>query len=361
MSTKIIAFFNNKGGVGKTSLVYHLAWMYQDLGLRVVAADLDPQANLTAAFLDEERLEQIWLENEQPTTIFDCIQPLLKGIGDIDKPYLEYVQETQPSRQLNLLSPFLELGSLALLVGDLALSGFEDELSAQWPNCLGGGGQERALRVISAFWRILQQTAINHKANVILMDLGPNLGAINRAALIAADYVVVPLAPDLFSLQGLRNLGPTLRTWRQEWQERLAKTSFLGKRGLASDLQLPQGTMQPVGYVVLQHSVRLDRVVKAYERWIARIPIVYQEVVLDRSSQNISIENDPNCLALLKNYQSLMPMAQEAHKPMFYLKPADGAIGAHTKAVKNVYDDFKKLAHKIAEQTQLEINNSIYC
>jgi hypothetical protein len=37
MSTTIIAFFNNKGGVGKTSLVYHLAWMYSDLGVRVVA------------------------------------------------------------------------------------------------------------------------------------------------------------------------------------------------------------------------------------------------------------------------------------------------------------------------------------
>ncbi|BAZ50438.1 putative regulatory protein cII [Nostoc sp. NIES-4103] len=351
MTTKIIAFFNNKGGVGKTSLVYHLAWMYQDLGLRVVAADLDPQANLTAAFLDEERLEQIWWENSQPTTIFDCIQPLLKGVGDIGNPHLEYVQETQPSQQLS----FFESGSLALLVGDLALSGFEDELSAQWPNCLGGGGQERALRVISAFWRILQQTAINHKANIILMDLGPNLGAINRAALIAADYIVVPVAPDLFSLQGLRNLGPTLQTWREEWQERLAKASSSGKKSLGSDLRLPQGTMQPVGYVVLQHSVRLDRVVKAYERWIARIPTVYQEVVLNKPIKNISIESDPNCLALLKNYQSLMPMAQEAHKPMFHLKPADGAIGAHTKAVRNVYNDFKKLAYQIAEQTKVKI------
>jgi Mrp family chromosome partitioning ATPase len=44
MNTTIVAFFNNKGGVGKTSLVYHLAWMYSDLGFRVVAADLDPQA-----------------------------------------------------------------------------------------------------------------------------------------------------------------------------------------------------------------------------------------------------------------------------------------------------------------------------
>lgn len=54
MSAPIITFFNNKGGVGKTSLVYHLAWMLADLGHRVVAADLDLQANLTAAFVDEE-------------------------------------------------------------------------------------------------------------------------------------------------------------------------------------------------------------------------------------------------------------------------------------------------------------------
>ena len=53
---KTIAFFNNKGGVGKTSLVYHLAWMFADHGIKTLAVDLDPQANLTAMFLDEERL-----------------------------------------------------------------------------------------------------------------------------------------------------------------------------------------------------------------------------------------------------------------------------------------------------------------
>ncbi|MBD2413632.1 chromosome partitioning protein [Nostoc calcicola FACHB-389] len=355
MSAKIIAFFNNKGGVGKTSLVYHLAWMYQDLGLRVVAADLDPQANLTVSLLCEERLELLFLKENKIGTIFDCVKPLLKGINDIEKPHLEYIHENQLSENLTSLSLSTESGSLALLPGDIMLSSFEDELSTQWNNCLGESSQKRAFLETSAFWRILQKAGNAHKADIILVDLSPTLGAINRAALIAADYIVIPLALDLFSLQGLRNLGPTLRTWREEWQERLAKTSSSGKKGLASDLQLPQGTMQPVGYVVLQHSVRLDRVVKAYERWIARIPTVYQEVVLDRYSQNISMENDPNCLALLKNYQSLMPMAQEAHKPMFYLKPADGAIGAHTKAVKNVYDDFKKLAYKIAEKTQLEV------
>ena len=69
MSTTIVAFFNNKGGVGKTSLVYHLAWMYNDLGFRVVVADLDPQSNLTAAFLDEDRLEEFWLEDEDRKSV----------------------------------------------------------------------------------------------------------------------------------------------------------------------------------------------------------------------------------------------------------------------------------------------------
>lgn len=56
----IIAFFNNKGGVGKTTLLYHLAWMYADLGKRVLVADLDPQANVTSMFLPEPKLEALW-------------------------------------------------------------------------------------------------------------------------------------------------------------------------------------------------------------------------------------------------------------------------------------------------------------
>src|SRR6266705_2715806 len=88
MSIPVLTFFNNKGGVGKTSLVYHLSWMFTEMGLRVVAADLDPQANLTSAFLNEDRLEDIW-ENRpaEPNTIFRCIQPLL-GVGDIRDPEL---------------------------------------------------------------------------------------------------------------------------------------------------------------------------------------------------------------------------------------------------------------------------------
>lgn len=322
----VVAFFNNKGGVGKTSLVYHLACMFSEKNYRVVAADLDPQANLTAAFLEEERLVELW-NNGRDHTVYGSIEPLLRGIGDIQAPKPENIQFCNDR--------------LSLLVGDLALSGFEDELSTQWPNCLDG--QERAFRVISAFWRVVQKAADECRADLILVDLGPNLGAINRAALIASDYVIVPLAPDLFSIQGMKNLGPTLRKWRVEWKDRLAR------KPQKVSLDLPSGKMQPTGYIVLQHAVRLNRPVKAHDQWICQIPKVYLKNVLDESDdKSARIENDNHCLALLKHYRSLMPMAQEARKPMFQLQPADGAIGAHQKAVRDAYEDFSTLADKIA-------------
>lgn len=323
---KTVAFFNNKGGVGKTSLVYHLAWMYAELGLRVVAADLDPQANLTSMFVKEDRLEELWPDGIHEHTIYGAVQPLLEGTGDVKLPHVEAIS-----------------GDIGLLVGDLALSASEDELNSQWPECMDR--KPRAFRVMSAFWRVLEAAARERDANLVLVDVGPNLGAINRAALISAEHVVIPLAPDLYSLQGLKNLGPTLRRWRQEWLERQG-------RNPVQELSIPSGTMQPAGYVVMQHAVRLDRPVIAYERWMTRIPTVYREAVLDEQITQVpmSVERDPHRLAALKHYRSLMPLAQEARKPMFFLKPADGALGGHAKAVQDCYQDFRDLARTVAQR-----------
>lgn len=333
---KTVTFFNNKGGVGKTSLVYHLAWMYADLGLSVVAADLDPQANLTSMFLDEDRLAELWEDTAAGgQTVFQALRPLLEGTGDIADPHVERVGGESG------------LPELGLLVGDLALTSAEDELSSQWPACLDH--KVRAFRVLSALWRLLVRAAQQTDAQLVLVDVGPNLGALNRAVLVAAEYVVIPLAPDLYSLQGLKNLGPALRRWREEWKER-------HERNPVGDLEIPRGQMQPAGYVVLQHAVRLDRPVKAYLRWMERIPGTYQDAVLDEQVRgNLTIEDDVHCLGTLKHYRSLMPLAQEARKPMFFLKPADGAIGGHTAAVQACYSDFKKLALSIAQRCGFDV------
>jgi len=327
---KTIAFFNNKGGVGKTSLVYHLAWMLSELDHRVITADLDPQANLSGMFLGEARLAELW-ESKNAVTVERSIHPLFEGTGDIaDSPYLEKIGER-----------------IGLLVGDLALSKWEDHLSMAWP--MSVEEDKRAIRDTTAFARTIERAGDSFKADLALVDVGPNFGAINRAAMIASDYVVIPLAPDLFSLQGLRNVGPILRQWRQAWQERVKK------KPQSLDISLPKGNMKPLGYIIMRHSIRLSRPVQAYGRWIEKIPKAYMKSVSKNENVRSKIKSseDRNNLAHLKDYRSLMPMAQEANKPMFMLRPADGAIGAHLSAVGDCYEDFRNLAEEILKRVEV--------
>lgn len=323
---KTLAFFNNKGGVGKTTLVYHLAWMLWDMGKRVLVADLDPQANVTSMFLSESDLETLWDPDvDSKQSIMAPIEPLIRGLGDIGPAPCHRIRE-----------------GLRLLPGDLSLSSFESKLSDSWGRCLDR--DEAAFRVTSAFHRLTKEAAREFEADIVLIDVGPNFGALNRAALISADAVVVPLAPDLFSIQGLRNLGPTLKRWREEWNERKAKNP-------EPSLDLPAGTMSPLGYVVLQFGIRDSRPVKAYDKWSQKIPATFQDFVIGSPEQSeLGYQEDGQCLALLKHYRSLMPMAMEARKPIFHLKAADGAIGAHTYSVKDCEQDFRRLAMRILDR-----------
>ena len=321
---KTIAFFNDKGRVGKTALVYHLAWMYAELGFSVLAVDLDPQAKLSTTCLDDDRLEELWPDGEHPGSILGAVSPILRGRGDVREPHVEEVA-----------------ANLGLIVGDPGLSSFETRLSAAWPDCLAR--DESAFRTESAFHRTILAAGKRWNADLALIDVGPNLGAINRAAIIAADFVVVPLAPDLFSLHALRNVGPSLRAWRDEWRNRL------DRRPDVPHLALPSAEIVPAGYVVIQHVVWSGSPTLAYRKWTARIPGVYHREMLGRPGGGASsTEDDTECLGTLKHYRSLMAMTCEARKPMFHLRAADGALGGHIHAVLDCHDDFRKLATSIA-------------
>jgi chromosome partitioning protein len=323
---KVIAFFNNKGGVGKTTTVYHIAWMLSELGHRVLAVDLDPQSNLSSMFLTQARMEEVVLDEAKRLTILDAIVPLSEG-----EPYYPVHIESITS-------------NISLLIGNLSLSAFEDKLSDAWSKCLSG--DPFAFKITSVFKTLFEEAAHRCNAEYILVDVGPNLGAMNRSILISTDFVVLPVASDLFSLQGIKNLGKTLTSWQAQWAKRKNEYSK------PDHSILPSGKMRPIGYLLMQYTSRESRPVKSYIRWADRIPLVYQEFVLGNSNITASAkaDDDENCLALLKHYHSLAPMSMEAHKPIFLLKPADGAIGAHYQAVQRCYSDFKMLTDKIIER-----------
>lgn len=319
---KTIVFFNSKGGIGKTSLAYHVSWMLRKLEHKVLSVDLDPQANLTRMFMDASDLEEVFDRKE---TLFYALEPLFKGTGGIKE-----IEAYEADFHLHLLP------------GDLNLSSMEGEFFDSWSKCLDK--DERAFRVTSAFYRLIKKTGEALQADWAVIDMGSSLGAISRAVLIAGDYVIFPLGPDLFSHQGLKSAGKFLSKWREEWRERREKAAEMNL-----DFPLPEGRMQPAGYVVMKRPMRLDRPALPYQKWIDKMPEAYRKHVLGQSQPDLPAPEaeDEHLLAYLKDYRFLMPMALEVNKPMFLLRPGHGAIGSQFQAAQACYEDFESLTEKI--------------
>lgn len=175
---KSLVFFNNKGGVGKTTLTFNLAHMLARQGPRVVVLDYDPQCNISTILLDETVLADVW-EGEQPgATVKDCLDLVRRGKGDVVQPRLSQVAD-----------------GLWLLPGHLGLSRFEQTLAEGFAKTLGVDN-ERALDLTTALDLLSNLAADAVGADILLVDVGPSLGALNRAALLACDHVVLPVAPD---------------------------------------------------------------------------------------------------------------------------------------------------------------------
>lgn len=325
MTVPVVTFFSTKGGVGKTSLIYHTAWMLAELGYRVVIADLDPQCNLSASCLTDDRFFELSQHSENSLTIYGALTELAAGHDDPQLPWLEPLAS-----------------NLTLIPGDLSLVELETEMSQAWYRC--AAGDRGALSLVSDFGRVLQKGASQFDADLVLMDLAPNFGAVNRAALIAADALAIPILPDQFSIRALESVGSGLRSLHQAWGECLGRNDH-------SDFDPPSGRMRPLGYVMMNRPAFQGRMPNSLQAWAARIPGAYRRSILGCSdSMEVGIDVDENCLAVIKYYHSLVSMAQEARKPMFDLKPADGALGAFSTATHDVYKDFKRLAETLIER-----------
>lgn len=329
---KSFVLFNNKGGVGKTTLTFNIAHMMARLGWRVVVLDYDPQCNLSALFLKDEQLIECWqAETREGATVAACLEPVRRAKGDVLVPKLVEV-ETAPG--------------LWLLPGHLSLSRFEQTLAEHWPKTMAPDN-ENALDVTTALDLLSNLAAERVSADVLMIDVGPSLGALNRAALLACDHVIVPLASDLFSLQGLENVGPTLQAWRAHWQT--VRNGHMADRAQAS---YPPHEFLPLGYIMQQHLERIDRATSAYAEWGELIPGFFREKVLGKPlSRRLTMDRDRYCLARIKHYASLAPLAQQARKPMFDLRRADGVSGSQSQAVSSCRTAFQELVGKIAEHS----------
>lgn len=214
---KIISVFNNKGGVGKSTLTYHLGNALAELGHRVLMVDLDPQCNLTICAMMEETLHNIW-EEEEPF-IDNYESALIQKPEIFNKPrsihFILKPAEDGISEPPNLCIPYSMGKNIDLLPGRLSLHKYENKIAERWSGVYQG--DNLSIRTITNIRSICQRYAEARKYEYVLIDTSPSLGILNKVIMSTVDGFFIPAQPDMFSLYGIRNIGNALQLWQKEF------------------------------------------------------------------------------------------------------------------------------------------------
>jgi cellulose biosynthesis protein BcsQ len=328
---RTIAFFNHKGGVGKTTMLFNVAVELGRLNKGVLMVDLDAQANLSAVALGDATLQALYAPGARGLTVAHAFAPLVSGAGDVQRPEVAEIRA----------------GSVWLLPGDISLSEFEGILPAAWTESLAG--TERGFRITSAPYRLIQDLGADVAADYALVDLGPNVGALNRAVMIGADYLVLPMAADLFSIRALPSVGQSLDTWVGQWNTAKGVAPSL-------DFDIPTGKPKFLGFVSQQFNIYRGDPTQAFRGWIDRIPEHVEEGLMaplrnhgDGRSRTLAdpADSDGAKIGELKNFHSLVPHAQEMRRAIFELEADDVIRGAQVTRARESEEGFRELAENI--------------
>lgn len=330
---KKIAFFNHKGGVGKTTLTVNVADALEDQGKAILLVDADPQCNLTAFYINELDLEGLFADDaedeERASTLWSAIKPVVAGRGGVRKVTTWDVGSD---------------GRIALLPGDVMLSQYEEELPQAWTDSFAR--KIRGYDVMTAVAQVVNNTAKELKADVVLYDVGPNVGALNRAVLLDCDFFITPVAADLFSLRALTTVGLSISKWVGDWKTILSLASDSDKK------KLPKGMPSFMGYVTSAYKVKKGRsAASPHADWEAKIAPRVRHQVVDvlRSVDPKLASSGSNKLGGVKHFQSL---PSEAQKYGVAIGKLHGMVnGGHNGTLNEARDEFAELAREIVKRT----------
>jgi len=325
-----ICFFNNKGGVGKTTLACNVAsYLAKDENLAVLVVDADPQCNATQLILPDELTQQLY-NSDKPRpnidTLSEILAPLMAGDASLSPAF-------KPA------TPGTNRFGVSVIPGHPQIALLEDLLSQNWTQFLGGnlGGA----RVSN--WNTQLLRHISKPFDVIIYDVGPSLGALNRSILIGVDYFIAPMGCDIFSLIGIENIASWLGAWKKDYDQAYQRCSEnFGDALEKYDIRRTSTDMSRfVGYTVQQYITKTIRDQKratgAYEAILEKIP---SQILLSLGSVFARpLQTSDVRLGDVPHMYSLVPLAQTAHAPIHGLTNKDGLSGGQYSQ-QRVYDAF---------------------
>lgn len=162
----IIAFANQKGGVGKSTSCINIASILGELGYKVLVIDLDPQANCTTG------LGVKWKDLEGKTTVYNCI------VNELD--ISEAMRKT-------------EFKNVYIVPSDITLANAEIEISSKI-------GRE------SLLLESINKSKLDNQFDFILIDLPPTLGLLAVNGLTATRHIIIPINSGVFAVSGIKQL-----------------------------------------------------------------------------------------------------------------------------------------------------------
>lgn len=308
-SARKIALFNHKGGVSKTTTVFNLGWMLAERGSTVVIVDGDPQCNLTGMVLGYKGAEELeaFYENHGSNTLKAGLAPAFEAQPRAVEAVELVAVEQRPG--------------LFLLAGDLRLAEYEVTL----------GIAQQLSAAIQALQNLpgsinylIDQTAQSVGADYVLLDMSPGLGPLNQNLVSISDFVIVPTAPDFFSVMAIDSLSRVLPRWK-EWAMDASAMEILSEAAYP----FPEPRMKVLGTIVQRFRPRGDQPASRFQRWIDELAAAVVERLtpaLERADmllpgaiyERFDIGRDLN-LATIRDFNSLISMSQEHATPVFSL------------------------------------------
>ncbi|MCO6435713.1 MAG: ParA family protein [Phycisphaerae bacterium] len=308
---QIVAMYNNKGGVSKTTTLFNLAVFLSRGGKRVLVVDCDPQCNVTEMFFASTDLLDDPDRDLPGTSIYQALHPRFAGdTRSIDAASIQLVDSG--------IYP-----NLSILRGDLEFTMAENYFGNAWNQAITENINEKNTYVV--FYRMLHTLAAVKQFDYVLCDVGPSTGAITRTVVLACDGFIVPLTPDRFCYQAVRVLGSVIRQWIERHDQITRTFTPFG-------IDSFPGRPLMLGAVIQNFKVHSGRVKESYVKW--------QNMIAEKIASDLlgpgGVDAGPHCdpkhpfVATIRDVGPLAPVAQMFGRAIFDIRQEDTKVASTT-------------------------------
>ena len=355
---KIISIFNNKGGVGKTTLTYHLANILAEMGKKVLILDLDSQCNISLYGMKEEQLEETWKQEDA------IIENGFSSVNHDSEDFNSLFKTTRTTHFLlktveegisdfdELPPPFSMSNNLDLIPGRLTLFMYENKIAERWTGMFLG--EPLSIRTVTKIRKLAESYTEKHDYDFVIIDTSPNLGTLNKVIISTVDGFMIPCLPDMFSLYGIKNIGKVLTQWQRDFKVCFSIISEEKRK------EFPEKAVRFLGYTIYNAKKRSNQpnywnLAKAHYNHAKKIPATIKQYISSEARGHLldkMVEAPIGENSVMHTHNTLPNMAQKYKKPMWLLptySELEKSDESTIKVNKKAYEKTKEMYEKFAE------------